>query len=271
MCEVVAIASQKGGVGKTTTAVNLGASLATLGFKTLLIDLDPQGSATVGFGFEEIDVSLGLAEFANAKTDPFDCIHPSGLPNLKFIPANISSLNRYQNRETEHLSDSALSEQFIALRDVFDYILVDCPPSFSQWTCNALACADSVIVPIQCEYYALKSLGGFLRAMRELKRERNITASYKGFLLTMVDMRNNIAKRVCHRVRYTLRDLVFETAIPRNVRLAEAPMYGRPALQFDQASAGAQSYLKLAYEVLEQDHHLHSKQLGTTSSALQHG
>ncbi len=252
MGEIIAIASQKGGVGKTTTAVNFGASLAQLGYKTLLVDVDPQGSIATSFGYGRYDIRAGILEIFTKNIPVKECIHPTEMDLFHFIPSNVWS-DEVDRKSLIGASDNSILKNALnEIVDIYDYIIIDCPPSLGNLTFNALIAAHSMIVPIQCEYYALKALGRFLKMTRNLKIEYNPDLQYRGFLLTMVDMRNNLSKRVINKVRYTLQGLVFETMIPRNIRLAEVPFYGKPAYLIDRSSKGAQSYLKLAKEVVEQ-------------------
>ncbi|MDQ7064869.1 MAG: ParA family protein [candidate division KSB1 bacterium] len=260
MAEIIAIASQKGGVGKTTTSVNLGASFATLGYKTLLVDVDPQGSVATSFGYGRYDIRAGVLEIFTKGTPAKDCIHPTEIELFHFIPSNVWSDEIDKRSLMGAAMETKLKEALDSVRDLYDFIIIDCPPSLGNLTYNALIAADSLIVPIQCEYYALKALGRFLKMTRTLKNELNPRLRYRGFLLTMVDMRNNLAKRVINKVRYTLQGLVFETMIPRNIRLAEVPYYGKPAILIDKNSKGAQSYLNLAREILAQDNSVGDKE-----------
>ena len=253
MGEIIAIASQKGGVGKTTTAVNLGASFATLGFRTLLVDVDPQGSVATSFGYGRYDIRAGVLEMFTQGVDIEECIHPTEMELYHFIPTNIWSDEIEKRSLIATSTDPKLKDGLNKIRDQYDFIIIDCPPSLGNMTFNALIAADSMIVPIQCEYYALKALGRFLKMTRKLKEEHNPRLRYRGFLLTMVDTRNNLSKRVISKVRYTLQGLVFETVIPRNIKLAEVPYYGKPAVMIEKSSKGAKSYLQLAQEILAQD------------------
>lgn len=250
MGEVIAIGSQKGGVGKTTTAVNLSASLAALGRRVLLIDVDPQGSVATSFGYGKYDINAGVLDIFTRDVAVRETIHPTGQENFDFIPTNVWS----DEGEKRHLiglaAEVKLRGALQPVRSEYDFILIDCPPSLGNLTYNALIAADSLIVPIQCEYYALKALGRFLRMTRLIKQEKNPGLTYRGFLLTMVDTRNNLTKKVIEKVRYTLDGLVFTTTIPRNIRLAEVPYYGKPVIEFDKNCKGANSYLQLARELL---------------------
>ncbi len=258
MGEIIAIASQKGGVGKTTTTINLGASFAYLGYRTLIVDVDPQGSVATSFGYGRYDIRAGVLELLTQDTPIQDCIHPTELELLHFIPSNVWSDEIDKRSLMAAAVETKLKNALDSVRNLYDFIIIDCPPSLGNLTYNALIAADSLIVPIQCEYYALKALGRFLKMTRALKNEYNPNLKYRGFLLTMVDTRNNLAKRVMSKVRYTLQGLVFETTIPRNIKLAEVPYYGKPAILIDKSSKGSKSYLELAREILAQDGKLDS-------------
>lgn len=267
MGEIIAIASQKGGVGKTTTSVNLGASFANLGFRTLLVDVDPQGSVATSFGYGRYDIRAGILELLTKNIEIEECIHPTEVELYHFIPTNIWSDEIDKRSLIGATTDSRLKDGLHKLKEKYDFIVIDCPPSLGNLTFNALIAADSMIVPIQCEYYALKALGRFLKMTRKLKTDYNSNLRYRGFLLTMVDTRNNLSKRVISKVRYTLQGLVFETVIPRNIRLAEVPYYGKPAIMIDKASKGARSYMNLAQEILAQDQNVLEEDQTTSVAA----
>ncbi|MFQ5864153.1 MAG: ParA family protein [bacterium] len=250
MGEVIAIASQKGGVGKTTTAVNLSACLASLGNRVLLIDIDPQGSVATSFGYGRYDIKAGILDLFTQDIPPSETIHPTGLENFDFIPTNIWSNNGTERQLIDAAGDAKLKHAIKSLRHQYDFIIIDCPPSLGKLTYNALIASDSLIIPIQCEYYALKALGRFLKETRRIKNEKNPNLKYRGFLLTMVDLRNNLTKIVIEKVRYTLQGLVFNTIIPRNIRLAEVPFHGKPVIMFDKTCRGATSYMDLACEII---------------------
>ena len=250
MGEVIAIASQKGGVGKTTTAVNLSAAFALMNYKTLLVDVDPQGGVSASFGLSRYDMNGGVLDIFTEDMPIEKTIHKTEVENLSIIPCNVWSDEEEKRRLIGSAVESKLKVAIRPIRDEYDFILIDCPPALGNLTYNALMTADSLIAPIQCEYYALKALGRFLKMTRAVKEEDNPALKYGGFLLTMVDMRNNLTKRVVDKVKYTLKGMVFDTYIPRNVRLAEVPYYGRPVMLFDRSCKGAQSYLSLAEEVL---------------------
>jgi chromosome partitioning protein len=255
MGEVIAIASQKGGVGKTTTAVNLSASLVFLGHRVLLVDVDPQGSIATTFGLGRYDIKAGVLDILTSGVSIRNTIHATGIEHFDFIPTNVWSDEGEKRQLIGVANKFALKSAIQEIRDEYDFIVIDCPPSLGNLTLNGLIAADSLIVPIQCEYYALKSLGRFLKLTRVIKNESNPNLVYRGFLLTMVDLRNNLTKIVIEKLRYTLQGLVFNTIIPRNVRLAEVPYHGKPVINFDKDCKGATSYLSLAQEILAQNQH----------------
>ena len=247
---IICVANQKGGVGKTTTTVNLSASLAVAEKRCLLVDCDPQGNATTGLGFDRNMLKSGLYEFVLGSASEEEVIIATNLPGLFLIGASRdlvgAEVEMASAEEREHL----LRKKFFPLKGRFDYIFLDCPPSLGFLTLNALTAADSVLVPIQCEYYALEGLTHLLTTVRAVKKGLNPTLGLAGILLTMHDSRNNLCLQVAEEVRKHFRDAVFNTMIPRNVRLSEAPSYGKPALLYDIRSTGAQSYLALAQELI---------------------
>jgi len=250
MGEVIAVASQKGGVGKTTTVVNLGASLAALGRRVLIVDVDPQGSVATSFGMSRYDVRAGILEVFTQDLPIQEAIHKTEIEGLDIVPSNVWSDEEEKRNLMGAAAESKLRQALEPVRDAYDFILIDCPPNLGNLTFNALIAADSVLVPVQCEYYALKALGRFIKVIRAIKAQHNPGLRYRGFLLTMVDMRNNLTRRVIEKIRYTLQDLVLDTMIPRNVRLAEVPYYGKPTLLFDPSAKGAAAYMRLAKELL---------------------
>jgi chromosome partitioning protein len=253
MTQAVSIANQKGGVGKTTTAVNLSCCLAAAEKSCLLVDCDPQGNATTGLGFERSQVEKGLFDLLAGSVSAEQVIMRTSLQGLDLIGATPGLIGAEVEMASMREKEFRLRKGLAAISDRYDYIFMDCPPSLGNLTYNALIASDSIIVPIQCEYYALKALGRFLKMTRAVKEEHNPLLRYRGFLLTMVDMRSNLTKRVIEKVKYTLKGMVFETYIPRNVRLAEVPYYGQPVFLFDPRSKGAQAYMDLAKEILAQD------------------
>jgi chromosome partitioning protein len=251
MARVIAIANQKGGVGKTTTAINLGASLAVAERRTLIVDIDPQGNATSGLGIEKTGDLHTVYDVLVNGLPANECIIPEvHFPHLSLLPstrdlvgAEIELVNR-QGRE--RILRGALDQ----VRGDYDIILVDCPPSLGLLTLNTLTAADSVLIPIQCEFYALEGLSQLLSTVRLVQRQLNPGLEIEGVLLTMYDRRLNLSKQVSDEAREYFGPRVFETTIPRNVRLAEAPSFGQPIVTYDVMSAGAQSYLQLAQELL---------------------
>jgi chromosome partitioning protein len=256
MAQVIAIANQKGGVGKTTTAVNLGASLAVAERKTLILDIDPQGNATSGLGFEPSEGSNSIYDVLVNETDVADATVSSiGLPCLDLVPSSRDLVGAEIELVSAIARETVLRRALASVLDDYDYILVDCPPSLGLLTLNTLTASDSVLIPIQCEYFALEGLGQLLNTVRLVQRGLNSDLEIEGVLLTMFDRRLNLSRQVAAEAREYFGDRVFETVIPRNVRLAEAPSFGQPILQYDVLSAGSQSYLTLARELMRR----HSK------------
>lgn len=246
MGTVIAVVNQKGGVGKTTTAVNLTAALSAIGARVLLCDFDPQANATSGLGVEKRAVVMGAYEMLIDNALPERCVVKTKYGNL--IPATASlagatvELISLDNREYR------LKEQLDRLRDSYDYILIDCPPSLELLTINALCAADSILIPVQCEYYALEGLSDLMATMRAIKKRLNPRLQIFGVLLTMFDGRTNFSNQVAQEVRRHFPGKVFATVIPRNVRLAEAPSHGLPVIAYDRSSRGAAAYLAVAEE-----------------------
>lgn len=253
MGKVIALANQKGGVGKTTTAINLAASLAVLEKRVLIIDADPQANATSGIGFDVRNVKTSIYECIVDDIDPRKIILKSEIAGLDLIPSHIDLVGA----EIEMLNlpnrEKVLSVVIDKIREDYDFILIDCSPSLGLITVNALTAADSVIIPVQCEYFALEGLGKLLNTIKIIQTRLNPDLEIEGFLLTMYDSRLNLSNQVLEEVRTHFGDMVFETLITRNIKLSEAPSYGLPALLYDASSKGASSYMDLAREILQKN------------------
>ncbi len=250
MGKIIAIANQKGGVGKTTTSVNLAASLGVLEKKVLLIDADPQANATSGLGIEVEGVEIGTYQLLEHTNSAKESIIATDTPNLDIIPAHIDlvaiEIELVDKDEREYMLKKALTE----IKDDYDFILIDCAPSLGLLTLNALTAADSVLIPIQCEYFALEGLGKLLNTIKSVQKVHNPTLDYEGLLLTMYDSRLRLSNQVVEEVQKHFNDMVFNTIIQRNVRLSEAPSYGESIINYDAGSKGASNYLSLAEEII---------------------
>lgn len=250
MSKIIAVANQKGGVGKTTTSVNLGASLASLGRKVLLVDIDPQGNTTSGIGINKADVDNCIYDVLINDVHPRDAMVETSIPGLTLIPATIQLAGAEIELVPTISREIRLKKSLTQVRDMFDYILIDCPPSLGILTINSLTAADSVLIPIQCEYYALEGLSQLLNTVRLVQKHLNKSLQIEGVLLTMFDARTNLGIQVIEEVKKYFQQKVYQTIIPRNVRLSEAPSHGQSIITYDPRSKGAEVYLELAKEVM---------------------
>lgn len=253
MGKVVAIANQKGGVGKTTTAVNLSSCLALADKRTLLVDMDPQGNATSGLGVEKDNLDKSIYEVLIKNVPAREALLKTDLPLLNVLPSNISLVGAEVELVNLLAREKRLSSALGSVRDLFDFILIDSPPSLGLLTINTLTAADSVLIPIQCEYYALEGLGQLLNTIKLVQRNLNTDLELEGVVLTMYDSRLNLARQVEDETRKYFGEKVYKTVIKRNVKLSEAPGFGKPVILYDILSQGAENYISLAKEVLNHD------------------
>jgi chromosome partitioning protein len=248
--KIIAIANQKGGVGKTTTSVNLGASLAFIGKRVLLVDVDPQGNATSGIGIEKSEVSQCIYDILVDDVEAREVIKPTAVENLYVIPATIQLAGAEIELVPTISREVRLKRALEDVKDQFDYIIIDCPPSLGLLTLNALTASDAVLIPVQCEYYALEGLSQLLNTVRLVQKHLNQDLRIEGVLLTMLDARTNLGIQVIEEVKKYFQDKVYKTIIPRNIRLSEAPSHGQSIITYDPKSRGAEVYLDLAKEVV---------------------
>ena len=250
MGKIICVANQKGGVGKTTTTVNLSTILAKKGKKVLLIDTDPQGNATSGLGVSK-DVELSVYDILIGDTEFDETLQETAIKNLKVCPSNISLAGAEVQLVSMMSREQRLKTKLDKIKDQYDYILIDCPPSLGLVTLNAFTASDSVLIPVQCEYFALEGLGQLLNTVNLVKKHLNKNLEIEGALLTMYDARTNLSNQVVKEVKKYFEDKVYKTVIPRNVRLSEAPSYGMPITVYDPRSKGAKAYEKFAKELLK--------------------
>jgi len=250
MSRIFCIANQKGGVGKTTTAVNLAAALATAGSKTLLVDCDPQANATTGLGIDKSAIEKTLYHGLIGEERVENLIVDSVVASLKVIPSRVELIGFDVEMLERPNREKTLKRLFNGIEGSFEYIIIDCPPSLSLLTINAMTAADALIIPLQCEFYALEGLSQLLQTVKRIKRGLNPRLTIAGILLTMFDKRTNLSYQVAENAEKYFKHLVFKTVVPRNVRLGEAPSFGKPILMYDAASVGAKSYQSLADEIM---------------------
>jgi chromosome partitioning protein len=251
---IITIANQKGGVGKTTTAINLATALAAIGERVLIVDLDPQGNASTGLGIDRKDRRVSSYDLLVGEASVRETAQQTAVPNLFIVPSTMDLLGiemeiAQQSDRVFKLKKALASEEAFE----FSYIILDCPPSFNLLTMNAMAAAHSVLVPLQCEFFALEGLSQLLETVDQVRRTVNPRLDIQGIVLTMFDARNNLAQQVVNDVRTHLGEKVYHTLIPRNVRVSEAPSYGKPAILYDLKCAGSQAYLQLASEVIQRE------------------
>jgi chromosome partitioning protein len=251
MGKIIAIANQKGGVGKTTTSINLAASLAALEYRSLVVDADPQANSTSGLGFNPREVQKSIYDCMINEMDVRQVVKPSNFEHLDLIPSHIDLVGAEVEMINIPSREERMREALRNIKDDYDFVLVDCSPSLGLVTVNALTAADSVLIPVQCEFFALEGLGKLLNTVKIIQSRLNPGLKIEGILLTMYDARLKLSNQVVEDVNLHFKDLVFRTMIPRNIRLSESPSYGVPALAHDADSKGAISYLNLAKEILE--------------------
>jgi chromosome partitioning protein len=256
MGKVISIANQKGGVGKTTSSINLAASLAAIEHPTLIIDIDPQSNTTSGLGIDTSTVTNSIYEVMIGSAEINDTIRQTELDFLDLVPAHINLVGAEIEMIDREQREGILTKAIAELRDKYDFIIIDCPPSLGLLTINALTASDSIVIPVQCEYFALEGLGQLLNTIKIVRQHLNPSLDIEGVVLTMYDTRTRLSNQVADEVKRYFDDRVFKTIIARNVRLAEAPSFGKPALLYDSTSVGAKNYLALASEIIKRNRKL---------------
>ncbi len=253
MGKIIAVANQKGGVGKTTTAMNLAASMATMEKKVLIVDADSQANASSGLGVDRGEVDATLYECISEGKDVHEALYTTDVENLDVLPAHINLAGADIELMERKKREFVIKDILAPIKDDYDYILIDCSPSLGLVTVNCLTAADSVIIPVQCEYFALEGISKLLNTIRLVKKKLNPSLEIEGFLLTMYDKRLNLANQIYDEVKRHFQELVFKTVIQRNVRLSEAPSHGIPVILYDAVSTGSKNYLSLAKEIIQRE------------------
>ena len=259
MGKIISLVNQKGGVGKTTTSINLAASLGVLNKKVLLVDLDPQGNSTTGVGIEKGDLKKSVYEALNGSISPIDSVRKTKFKNLDLMPSTITLAGIEvefidKSKEDPNFVRSAQLKRVLSeIKDNYDFILIDCPPSLTILTINALTASDSVLIPVQCEYFALEGIMQLLNTIKQARKGLNPTLDIEGVVLTMLDSRTNLGLEVVENVRSFFREKVYDTIIPRLIRLTEAPSHGKPIVNYDPTSRGTEAYINLAKEVISRN------------------
>jgi len=255
---ILAVANQKGGVGKTTTTINLATALAAVGKSVLIIDIDPQGNASTGLGVDRFNRELNVYDVIMGDISMAEAICPSVIPNLDLVPSTPDLTGAELELIEMDCRSHRLVEAIAPIQERYDYILIDCPPSLNLLTLNALVAVQAVIVPLQCEFFALEGLSLLIKTIERVRNTLNAKLDIQGVVLTMYDKRNKLSDQVAQDVRDYLGDKVYETVIPRNVRVSEAPSHGKPVLIYDHRCAGSQAYIKLASELIRREKRLHA-------------